>query len=632
MFEFDKHVPSADFAAASPREAYAPLAGIRRRSFLLWGEHCIECAAPDCFASCDLYDARPDRRCRRFESGVYRNRAFAGASGYGAEIRFKTWGKLEARGHALLLPPALVRALEAGLGLALPVADRVGRLADRLFGDIRWSYLGYSLLERIVPWLRRRGARTPPPDMFAIELYNPEPEPASLLFSMSVDRTKLPPGSGADRVPPPLQLDLAIPPGYFRRLVPAELFADLLASGLPYNVAFTPAGEGLVRLVFLTADFVRLAPGAAGALPAGGAETRPGAKCVVFDLDNTLWRGILVEGPVRLRAGVADLFRSLDERGILISAVSRNDPAEAMAQLEAFGLADYILHPAIGWGAKSEGLRRIADELGLGLDSFMLVDDSPFERDEVARALPEVELLDERALDDLVDHPRLAGTVTRESRARRLMYREAGEREAAALTFGDDYLEFLRSCAIEVAVRPERPDDRERVQELVQRTNQLNFSGRKYDRLELERLLGEPGLDRHVVSCRDRYGDYGIVGFCLSRRLPSGLLIEDLMLSCRVQGKYVEQALLSHLCARGRPRVVKIRFRPTGRNAAAAAVLGTLGFAAADADLLARDVPTDRFATDLVAVNRPRRSATRRADARRASRAPGKAASRPPSG
>lgn len=631
MFEFEKHVPAPDFAAASPREAYVPLAGIRRRSFLLWGEHCIECAAPDCFTSCDLYDARPDRRCRRFESGVYRNRAFACASGYGAEIRFKTWGKLEARGHAVMLPPALVRALESAVGLALPVVDRVGAAADRLLRDIRWSYLGYSLLERVVPWLRHRGSGRAPPDMFAIEIYNPDPEPASLLFSMSVDRTKLPPAFRASRIPPPLQLDLAIPPGYFRRLLPVDMFAGLLASRLPFNLAFTPAGDRAVRLVFLTADFVRLAPGAV-ALPADE-RARPNVKCVVFDLDNTLWRGILVEGPVRLRAGIADLFRALDERGILISAVSRNDPTQAMSQLEAFGLADYVLHPAIGWGAKSDGLRRVAGALGLGLDSFMLVDDSPFERDEVARALPEVELLDERALGRLIDHPRLAGEVTRESRARRLMYREAGEREAAALTFGDDYLEFLRSCAIEVTVRPERPGDRERVHELVQRTNQLNFSGRKYERLELERLLAEPGLEGHVISCRDRYGDYGLVGFCLSRRSPGGLRIEDLMLSCRVQGKYVERALLHYLCARGRvrPRSVEIRFRPTGRNAAAKAVLDALGFASAGEELLAAPVPRDRFATELVAVNLPPARPDRPAGARRASPGRGRAASRPPS-
>lgn len=606
MFEFDKYVRPQGFRPSAPGHPYAPLSRIDRRSFLVWGEHCVECAAPDCFATCDLYQARPDRRCRRFAYGVYRNGRYPSASGYGAEIVFRTWGKLEARGNIALLSPRLIGAMERGLALAAPVLNRAGAVAGRLLKDIRWSYLTYSLLERFNGRLLRRGAGEAKPDAFAIEIYNPGRDSVSLLFSMSVDRTRLPAGFPPERVPRPLLLGLDIGPGYFRRLVPGADFADLAASGLPFNLAFAPAAPDGVHLVFLTADFVRFSVGSE-TRALDRPEGRPRVKCVVFDLDDTLWSGVLVEGSVRLRDEIAGLFEALDRRGILISAASKNARDDALAQLGAFGLADYLLHPAIGWGAKSEGLRQIAGRLGIGLDSFMFVDDSPFERDEVARSLPQVEVLDAAAIPRLLDHPRLAGGVTRESRDRRQMYRDAEARDTAAAAFGDDYLDFLRSCAIVVSVRPERADDRERVQELVQRTNQLNFSGRRYDRTELERLLGEPGLERHVIECRDRYGNYGLVGFCLARSVGPGVRIEDLMLSCRVQGKYIENALLQHLCARRRaaPRFFEIRFRPTGRNAAARAVLDSLGFRDAGSELLRVEVPPDGFAADFLTVNPP---------------------------
>lgn len=607
MFEFDKYDRRRGPEPSSPARPYAPLARVSRRAFLVWGEHCIECAAPDCFATCDLYEARPDRRCRRFEYGVFRNRAFPALAGYGAEIVFRQWGKLEARGNAALMRPGVVRQMERCAALAAPLTNRAGALAGRLLNDIRWSYLTYSLLERFNAWLLRRGRPDDVPDAFVIEIYNPGREDVPLLFSMNIDRTKVGPQLPPATLPRPVLERLVVPPGYFRFDLPSHRFRELVASGHAFNLALTPEAPEGTHLVFLTLDFVRYAsphPAAAAAarLPDAG---RPRAKCVVFDLDNTLWDGVLLEGPVRPREAVRETMRRLDERGILLSAVSKNAPQDAMAQLRSFGLDDYLLHPEIGWNAKSVGVREIARKLDIGLDSLVFVDDNPFERDEVARALPQVEVLHETALEALLDHPRLEGSVTRESRMRRQMYQQAIVREAAATHFGSDYLEFLRSCGIEVTVRSDRPEDMDRIQELVQRTNQLNFSGRKYDRDGLDGLLSEPALERHVVECRDRYGSYGIVGFCMTRRVDEGIRIEDLMLSCRVQGKFVEKGLLHHLCTRpgSATAFVEIVFRATDRNAAARAILSDLGFAEAGVGLLRVVVPADRFEPAFLSVN-----------------------------
>src|SRR3546814_302487 len=184
MFEFDKHDREVAHQPASPKTSYAPFKGGRKRALLLWGEHCIECAAPDCFVSCDLYQARPDCRCRRFRFGAFKNTAFQSSSGYGAEVIFKRWAKLEARGNALLLRSEVVSRLERGIELLAPITNRIGSAGTKLLGDIRWSYLTHSLLERINAWLHRRHSAHDLPDAFVIEIYNPGTADVVLMLTM----------------------------------------------------------------------------------------------------------------------------------------------------------------------------------------------------------------------------------------------------------------------------------------------------------------------------------------------------------------------------------------------------------------------------------------------------------------
>lgn len=601
MFEFDKQDRSHR-TRTRPAAPYAPFDGAARRALLVWGEHCTECAAPDCYASCALYRPRPDRRCRRFEYGMFRNRHFPAAGAGAAEVVFRRWGKIEAEANVRLLPAAAVTAAERIAAAAMPAIGLAGRLAARLSGDERWSWLGFALLGRLGRALDRRRGRTP--DAFVVEIYNPGAEPVALLLSMAVDRTRLPGTIGPDRLPRPLLRRLVIPPGHYREELPGAAFDALVQSGLPFSVALSPAEEDGVHLVFLSLDFVdyRAASGAAGG--ALGAPARPAAKCVVFDLDNTLWDGVLLEGAVALRAGIAETFRRLDERGILISVVSKNAPEDAMAQLKLFGLDDYVLYPEVGWGPKSDGVRRVAERLDIGIDTLIFVDDNPFERAEVAAALPAVETLADTELSRLLDHPRLQGAVTAESRSRRAMYRQAGARAAAAAHYGEDYQAFLRDCRIRIEIRPPAAADRQRVAELVQRTNQLNFSGRKYRMEEVEEILADPAREKYVVRCSDRYGDYGIVGFCLASAENGGVTVHDLMLSCRVQGKFIEQALFSHLARRRgwTARHVAVNFVATARNGAARGVLEALGFAPDGCGHLRREVDAEAFAADLVEV------------------------------
>jgi FkbH-like protein len=198
----------------------------------------------------------------------------------------------------------------------------------------------------------------------------------------------------------------------------------------------------------------------------------------------------------------------------------------------------------------------------------------------------------------------LQGAVTPESKQRRQMYKEAEAREVAAQSF-EDYTAFLRSCGIRVSIRPDQPSDFDRIAELVQRTNQLNFSGRKYTRDEIADILRDRNRERFVVDVSDRFGSYGSVGFCLASWNDEALIIEDFMLSCRVQGKFVEQALFWYLAeGAGHAPVgrVIVNFKRTDRNAAAHKVLTTLGFEPVD-DVFARNIVPGQFKVDFLSVN-----------------------------
>ena len=317
---------------------------------------------------------------------------------------------------------------------------------------------------------------------------------------------------------------------------------------MPFDISLTPEGDSYARLVLLTADFVHFR---SRPTDVGG---RPDVKCVVFDLDHTLWEGILLENPdVQVRPGVKELLETLDGRGILLSVVSKNTHEHAWSRLEELGLAEYFLHPAINWMPKSQNLKVVADRLNINLDTFAFVDDNPFELEQVASVLPMVECVPVEEMATLPDRPRYRGSSSVEARLRRQFYRDAMAREQVQQDFGEDYRGFLASCGIQLEIDPFQDEDLGRVVELVQRTNQLNFSGRKYERDRIESLIADEEIDKYVIRCSDRFGSYGTVGFSLVKREREAVRIDDFMLSCRVQGKFIEQAFFHHLMRERNP-------------------------------------------------------------------------------
>ncbi|WP_433381579.1 HAD-IIIC family phosphatase [Streptosporangium sp. CA-115845] len=293
-------------------------------------------------------------------------------------------------------------------------------------------------------------------------------------------------------------------------------------------------------------------------------------KCLVWDLDNTLWRGTLLEdGEVRLPEAVRELVVELDSRGILQSVASKNDHDLAWAKLEELGIAEYFVLPRIGWGLKSESVRDIAERLKFAHGTIAFVDDQPAERAEVAFHLPDVRCYDAAEVSALGERPEFRPeTVTADARRRRSMYQAEFERDAEQAAFTGPAEEFLRSLDLRMRIGRATEEELTRVGELTLRTSQMNATGVHYSDATLRELLADPDHEVLVASMSDRFGPHGAVGVLLLATHLGAWHLKLLATSCRVVSFGAGAAIINWLtdqAARADAHLVA-DFRPTDRN------------------------------------------------------------------
>ncbi|WP_314223171.1 HAD-IIIC family phosphatase [Streptomyces zaehneri] len=319
-----------------------------------------------------------------------------------------------------------------------------------------------------------------------------------------------------------------------------------------------------------------------------------GVKCVVWDLDGTLWDEIAVESatddlPTPRPAALAAID-ALAARGVLSSIASRSAPS-VLDRLDAVPeVRERFLAPQVSWQDKSESLRRIAKDLGIAVDALVLVDDSPYERAEVEALLPDVRTL---APEDV---PALLAAfegreVTAESRERVRRYRTEETRRAEGERFAGSREEFLRWCDMRLTVGVATADEIPRALELAARTHRLNSSGLTPDRLR--ELAASDGHDLYTARMTDRFGDYGIIGAALVDRThradggaPAAWSVPLLALSCRVAGRGAAAAFLFRLMERAREagaEEFRVTLRPTDANLEMRILLRQAGLRRTDA-------------------------------------------------
>lgn len=332
-----------------------------------------------------------------------------------------------------------------------------------------------------------------------------------------------------------------------------------------------------------------------------GALFLPAAKVLVLDLDNTLWGGIVgedgLEG-IKLNDEYSGVFfkhfqrvvLDLAERGVILAIASKNNPADALQVLnehpDMLVRGDKFAAMRINWDPKVASLASIADELNLGLDSFIFVDDNPAECEAVRRALPQVEVIelptDPSTYADLLRRtPRLERmSVTSEDAERGRYYSD--ERHRRELESSVDTLEdFLNSLRIEIEIAPIDTMALARSAQLTQKTNQLNTTTRRYSEAQLAEQLRQPSWKGYALRASDRFGDNGLVGVALLNNQGELCEIDTFLMSCRVIGRGIETAFLHRLAELARnegARELAGWFIPTAKNAPAAQIYARAGF------------------------------------------------------
>jgi FkbH-like protein len=324
-------------------------------------------------------------------------------------------------------------------------------------------------------------------------------------------------------------------------------------------------------------------------------------RVLALDLDNTLWGGVLGEvGAEGVSLGglypgncYLELQRAaarLREQGVILVLASKNDPEAAERALREHPEA--VLRPeafsawAVNWDSKADNLGRVADALGLSTGSFVFLDDSAFERDQIRAALPDVAVVSAagdpahvlRSLlrcgwFDVLD-------LTEADVDRPQLYRARSQRvaEAAAST---STAKFLHTLDIEVSGASADGYTVPRAAQLAARTNQFNLTGERFDEAHTAAMAADPGEMVAVFAVRDRFGDEGIVGAAWVERTPGRWRARNLVLSCRVLGRGIELAVVEWIArqaaAAGATELLA-RYRPTDRNGAADGFLDKAGF------------------------------------------------------
>ncbi len=344
----------------------------------------------------------------------------------------------------------------------------------------------------------------------------------------------------------------------------------------------------------------------------------PSAKVLALDLDNTLWGGVLGEDGIEGLAIGHDfpgsVFRkvqlealALRARGVLLVLVSKNEEADvrdAFAKLSdmPLKLSDFAAM-RVDWNPKPDNLRAIADELELGLDSFVFVDDQPFERAAVTAGTPEVRVLPTDGtplgtLTALRASPHFDQHRTTSSDLGRAqdyaLRRERKDLERLA-TSRDD---FLRSLSLKARVASVDAGSLGRAVQMLAKTNQFNVTTRRHGEADLKRMLGDGKSQLLTLSLADRFGDQGIVGLAIA--VPEDATtasVDSFLMSCRALGRGAEEALWASLCRRlaasGFVRLMA-EYLPTAKNAQCADLFDRLGLSPLPGDGVAK-----RYATAL---------------------------------
>lgn len=291
-------------------------------------------------------------------------------------------------------------------------------------------------------------------------------------------------------------------------------------------------------------------------------------KCLVLDLDNTLWGGVVGEdGVLGIQVGHGDArseaffdfqykIKALKRRGILLGMCSKNNLSDVQEVFEKrpempLKFDDFAAYE-INWDYKYTNIQKIAKSLNIGTDSIVFIDDNPAECSLVKQMLPEVNTIHlptdpavyPRLIDQLNDFEKIQ--ILEDDIQKTKQYQQNKQREDSRQQISD-LTAYLESLETEIRICEANESHIPRVHQLFTKTNQFNLTTIRYAQGDLERFIRDDDCHLHVISAKDRFGDLGIIALYLLKALQDSVHIDSFIMSCRAMGRGIETAVMNHL-------------------------------------------------------------------------------------
>lgn len=266
-------------------------------------------------------------------------------------------------------------------------------------------------------------------------------------------------------------------------------------------------------------------------------------KLIVWDLDETLWKGVLSDGEVILPNENRQLLFDLVDRGIVNSICSKNDEEKVNAELKKLGVFDLFVFNSVNWSPKGQRVKQIVEEMGLRFPNVMFIDDNSSNRAEVLNICNGITVESENIIPELIEY--YSHVEPKDlSHSRLNQYKVLEKKRDFRAQFGSN-MDFLKSSHIKVSIQSDCEDHIDRIHDLIQRSNQLNFTKVRSSLDEIEEIISNDDYFCGYVTVKDDFGEYGIVGFYALDKVHNKLI--HFVFSCRTLGMGVEQYVYREL-------------------------------------------------------------------------------------
>jgi len=534
-------------------------------SLLFWEEHCVECVFEDGVNTCKTHSKRPDGGCATLENGFELIKNKKTIDGFSVKVKFKNLAKIETqwpfspkmyKSYSYKIIAYAFHSIDKFFSLNLNFLNSLKSKKWKLYEKLRsyifrlYKYIGNSSNTKLIPDYL----------LFQIENLNQNSK-TNLQFELLSDnkiyyRNNL---ILNNRINTFLidfnEINFGLNKESLFRIWSEDLVSPEILIHWAHIIKFKNKYKETLRFqdYIIANDYNK--------------SKLKKVKCVVFDLDNTLWDGIIGDdnfSNVKPNPHILKFLSDLDSRGILCSIASKNEYEIAWKKIIDLGIQDYFLFPEIHWGEKYISIKNIANNLNIGLESIVFIDDSAYEQKSVKNFLPEVRIF-ESISSNLINNEIFNVPVTEESKNRRNFYLSDGQRKRDQQIYEIDDLSFIKSSNLQMDIL-NVDKNIIRCSELIQRTNQFNISKEKLSVDELKLHLKD-----NLSLCwrlKDKYGNYGIVGFLSYKIIENILEISEFAMSCRSAARFVEESIFTWLgyTYQNEIKSIIIKVQKTDRN------------------------------------------------------------------